>query len=133
MNDHMPRILTVDDSSTVRKLIRIHLNGLGCIIEEAGNGAEGIKKLSQAKYDLVIIDLMMPVMDGIVMLRMKDSMQNKTPVIVLTAEVSEELNTAMANPCVMDYLKKPIEPNALRVAVEQVLSLASGEPPAEQT
>jgi CheY-like chemotaxis protein len=128
----MLRILAVDDSATVRKLIRIHLKGLGFLIDEAENGAEGLKLLAKTKYDLVITDLMMPVMDGCVMLRMKDSMQNKTPVIVLTAEVSDDLTHAMANPCVMDYLKKPLDSHALRVAVSQILSLASDDiPPVE--
>jgi CheY-like chemotaxis protein len=126
----MPRILTVDDSAAVRKLIKISLKGLGFIIDEASNGAEGLKLLAQAKYDLVIVDLMMPVMDGTVMLRMKDALHNKTPVIVLTAEVREELTQAMANPCVMDYVKKPVDANALRAAVAQVVSLEpDGAPP----
>jgi CheY-like chemotaxis protein len=126
----MPRILTVEDSATVRKLIRVHLKGLGFIIDEAANGAEGLKMLSKTQYDLLIIDLMMPVMDGLVMLRMKDALQNKTPVIVLTAEVNEDLNRAMSNPCVMDYLKKPMDANSLRVSISQVLSLAAEDPPA---
>jgi DNA-binding response OmpR family regulator len=123
----MQRILTVDDSASVRKLVRIHLKGMNILVDEAENGAEGLKLLAQRKFDLVIIDLMMPVMDGIVLLRMKDSIQNKTPVIVLTAEVGEELKQAMANPCVFDYLKKPLDGSALRIAVAQVLSLEPGE------
>jgi len=121
----MPRILTVDDSATVRKLIRVHLNGLGFIIDEASNGAEGLKAMAKHQYDLMIVDLMMPVMDGIVMLRMKDSLQNKTPVILMTAEVNETLAQAMANPCVMDYLTKPPEAGKLRTAIAQVLDLAA--------
>ena len=107
----------------------MHLKGLGFIIDEASNGAEGLKLLAQKKFDLVIVDLMMPVMDGNVMLRMKDGLQDKTPVIVLTAEVNAELSMAMANPCVMDYLKKPLEAGALRSAVAQVMSLASNDVP----
>ncbi|MEY4578579.1 MAG: hypothetical protein RL701_3282 [Pseudomonadota bacterium] len=130
----MQRILTVDDSATVRKLIKIHLRGSGFAIDEASNGAEGLKYLARTKLDLVIMDLMMPVMDGVVMLRMKDAMKNMTPVIVLTAEVSEELTIAMSNPCVMDYLKKPLDAHALRVAVAQVMSLTSEDaPPTKQT
>jgi CheY-like chemotaxis protein len=121
----MPRILTVDDSATVRKLVRLALRGTDLTIEEAGNGAEGLKSLARQKYDLMILDLMMPVMDGIVMMRMKDSLKNETPVIVLTAEVNETLAQAMENPCVMDYLKKPLNANALRVAVAQVLGLSA--------
>jgi DNA-binding response OmpR family regulator len=120
----MPRILTVDDSASIRKLIRVHLQRPGLAIDEASNGAEGLKSLAKAQFDLIILDLMMPVMDGIVMLRMKDSLQNKTPVILLTAEVNETLQQAMANPCVMDYLKKPLQPGALRAAVAQVLGLS---------
>jgi DNA-binding response OmpR family regulator len=120
----MPRILTVDDSTSIRKLIRVHLQRPGLVVDDAGNGAEGLKALAKAQFDLIILDLMMPVMDGIVMLRMKDSLQNKTPVILLTAEVNETLAQAMANPCVMDYLKKPLQLGALRAAVAQVLGLA---------
>jgi DNA-binding response OmpR family regulator len=123
----MPRILTVDDSATVRKLIRMHLQRPGFAVEEAGNGAEGLKVLARAQFDLMILDLMMPVMDGIVMLRMKDSLQNKTPVILLTAEVNDTLAQAMSNPCVMDYLKKPLQGGALRAAVAQVLGLAGDD------
>ena len=119
----MLRILTVDDSASIRKLVRVHLHGQGYLIDEAENGAEGLKLLSKTKYDLLIVDLMMPVMDGIVMLRMKDAIQNTTPVIVLTAEVNEPLKSAMSNPCVMDYLKKPPNGSALRAAVAQVLGL----------
>jgi two-component system chemotaxis response regulator CheY len=125
----MQRILAVDDSASIRKLIRIHLKGLGIVVDEAENGAEGLKLLAKGKYDLVITDLMMPVMDGIVMLRMKDAMHNKVPVIVLTAEVNAELNQAMTNPCVMDYLRKPLDPHALRVAITQILSLAADDVP----
>jgi CheY-like chemotaxis protein len=123
----MPRLLTVDDSATVRKLVRIHLRGLGFVIDEAENGAEGLKFLAKNKYDLIVVDLMMPVMDGIVLLRMKDAVKNTTPVILLTAEVNDTLAQAMANPCVMEYLKKPLDPNALRVAVGQILSLVEDE------
>lgn len=122
----MARILVVDDSATVRKLVRLQLKGSAVIIDEAGNGAEGLKALGKTQFDLIIIDLMMPVMDGIVMLRMKDAMQNKTPVILLTAEISEVLTQAMANPCVMDYVKKPLNGTGLRVAVAQVLDLSAG-------
>jgi DNA-binding response OmpR family regulator len=120
----MPRILTVDDSASIRKLIRVHLQRPGFAVDEASNGAEGLKALARAKFDLIILDIMMPVMDVIVMLRMKDSLQNKTPVILLTAEVNETLAQAMTNPCVMDYLKKPLQPSALRAAVGQVLGLS---------
>lgn len=120
----MPRILIVDDSASIRKLIRIHLQRPGIVVDEASNGAEGLKALARGPFDLIIVDLMMPVMDGIVMLRMKDSLQNETPVILLTAEVNETLSQAMTNHCVMDYLKKPLQPASLRAAVAQVLGLA---------
>lgn len=123
----MNRILAVDDSAVIRKLVRVHLNGLGCLIDEAGNGAEALKALPLKQFDLIVLDLMMPVMDGIVFLRMKDALQNTTPVILLTAEVNETLAQAMENACVMSYVKKPLDANSLRVAVGEVLSLAKTE------
>jgi two-component system, sensor histidine kinase SagS len=116
------RILAVDDSAVIRKLVRVHLNGLGCVVDEAGNGAEALKALPQKNYDVIVLDLMMPVMDGMVFLRMKDALHNTTPVILLTAEVNETLAQGMENACVMAYVKKPLDANALRVAVEDVLT-----------
>ena len=123
----MPRILVVDDSATVRKLVRVHMKGTGHHFVEAENGAEALKAISKSQFDLIICDLMMPVMDGVVFLRMKDSMRNMTPVILLTAEVNDTLAQAMASPCVMDYLKKPLDSGKLHVAVGQILDLAAGE------
>lgn len=123
----MPRILIVDDSATVRKLIRVHLKGKPYQFSEAENGAEALKAISKTQFDLIICDLMMPVMDGVVFLRMKDSMHNTTPVVLLTAEVNETLAQAMSSPSVMDYLKKPLDPGKLHVAVGQIVSLAASE------
>lgn len=123
----MPRILVVDDSATVRKLVRVHLKGKGYHFVEAENGAEALKAISKSEFDLIVCDLMMPVMDGVVFLRMKDSMRNTTPVILLTAEVNDTLAQAMASPCVMDYLKKPLDPGKLHVVVGQIVDLAASE------
>jgi CheY-like chemotaxis protein len=119
----MPKILTVDDSKSVRMMVRRCLEAPGMNIMEAENGAEGLKLLLQGSFDLLILDLMMPVMDGLVTLRMKDAKGDKTPVILLTAEPGNELAMAMQNPCVMDYLTKPLQCPALRAAAAQVFSL----------
>ena len=109
----------------------MHLKDTGFAIDEGGNGAEGLKLLAKNQYDLMVVDLMMPVMDGIVMLRMKDALKNKTPVILLTAEVGNTLAQAMESPCVMDYLKKPLSGRALRLAVAQVLELSGDQAASE--
>ena len=124
---HMRRILVADDSKTIRTHVKRALNGSGIIIAEASNGAEALKLLLQGKFNLVLLDLTMPVMDGLAFLRMKQTRNDQTPVILLTAERNELLKEAMASPSVMDYLEKPLKPSYLKVAIHQVLDLLQDE------
>ena len=60
----MPRILTVDDSRTVRMILTKQVSELGFEIDEAEDGEQGLAKLEEASYDLVLLDVTMPVLDG---------------------------------------------------------------------
>jgi two-component system cell cycle response regulator len=59
------KIITIDDSNVIRKIINQVLKPFEVIISEAENGAEGLQKIKQNKPDLIILDLTMPVMDGL--------------------------------------------------------------------
>ena len=85
----MAKILIVDDEPRIRELIREHLQYAGYVCEEAGDGSAALSLLSGGGYDLVILDLMMPFMDGMTCLREMRTRHINTPVIILTARGEE--------------------------------------------
>jgi CheY-like chemotaxis protein len=82
------KILTVDDSRVVRNIVKNALKPYDCVVFEGSNGQEGLTLAAREKPDLIILDITMPVMDGIGMLveLKKDPDPKDTPVIMLTAE-----------------------------------------------
>ena len=85
----MAKILIVDDEPRIRELIRENLQYSGYTCEEAGDGSAALSLLSGGGYDLVILDLMMPFMDGMTCLREMRTRRINTPVIILTARGEE--------------------------------------------
>ena len=85
----MAKILIVDDEPRIRELIREHLQYAGYVCEEAGDGSAALSLLSGGGYDLVILDVMMPFMDGMTCLREMRTRHINTPVIILTARGEE--------------------------------------------
>ena len=85
----MANILIVDDEPRIRDLIREHLQHAGFTCEEAGDGTAALSALSQGGFDLVILDIMMPFMDGMTCLREMRTRKILTPVIMLTARSEE--------------------------------------------
>ena len=81
----MAKILIVDDEPRIRELIRENLQYSGYTCEEAGDGSAALSLLTGGGYDLVILDLMMPFMDGMTCLREMRTRRINTPVIILTA------------------------------------------------
>ncbi len=115
------KILSVDDSKTVRIIIRNAFKRFDCEILEAGNGVEGLEK-AKALPDLVLLDITMPVMDGLSMLeRMRaDPALKSIPVIMLTAEGQKTTAEQAVSLGSRGYLTKPFTADAL---VQQVASL----------
>ena len=110
----MAKILVVDDEPRIRDLIREHLQHSGYTCAEAGDGSQALSILSQGGIDLVILDIMMPFMDGMTCLREMRSRKITTPVIMLTAR-SEEYDAD-------DYVVKPFSPRELVARVKAVLA-----------
>ena len=79
----MAKILIVDDEPRIRELIHEHLQYAGYICEEAGDGSAALAQLSGGGFDLVILDLMMPFMDGMTCLREMRARHINTPVIII--------------------------------------------------
>ncbi|HUS35921.1 MAG TPA: response regulator [Verrucomicrobiae bacterium] len=126
-----PKILTVDDSKTIRLIVAKTFKAFDCDIFEASNGVEGLAIAAREKPNVIILDLTMPVMDGAEMLaKLKANPELKTiPVIMLTAEAGRENVLRIAKLGVRDYLIKPFKETMLIDRVGRVVELrpAGGE------
>ena len=125
----MAKILIVDDEPRIRDLIREHLQYAGFVCEEAGDGGAALAVLAQGGIDLVILDIMMPFMDGMTCLREMRTRKIMTPVIMLTARSEEYDKLTGLESGADDYVVKPFSPRELvarRVARECSLVAAGG-------
>ena len=124
----MAKILIVDDEPRIRELIHEHLQYAGYICEEAGDGSAALAQLSGGGFDLVILDLMMPFMDGMTCLREMRARHINTPVIILTARGEEYDKLAGLESGADDYVVKPFSPRELVARVRAVLNRTMPRP-----
>src|SRR3954471_24232388 len=129
----MPRILTIDDSSTIRSIITKQMADLGFEVDHAEDGQQGLAKLEEISVDLILLDVTMPVMDGPTMLAALRERGNRTPVIMLTSESKRSIVAGAIKLGIEDYILKPFKPDELRGKVMKVLRVegsVAGTPPA---
>ena len=121
----LPKILSVDDSRTMRMMVKRAFRNFQCELFEAADGAEGLAAALANKPDLIVLDYNMPVMDGVTMLRnMRENAELKrTPVIMLSAEDSNEIISTVARLGVRDYIIKPFEDENLLSKVNRIINL----------
>jgi two-component system cell cycle response regulator len=119
------KILTVDDSKTIRLIVAKAFQPFDCMVLEADNGVVGLAVASREKPDLILLDYTMPVMDGFeVLARLRSDPDLKaTPVIMLTAEAGRDTVIRIAQLGVRDYLIKPFKGEMLVERVGRVLDL----------
>ncbi len=121
----MTSVLIIDDLRSMRALVKVYLMEYGYTFHEAADGAEGLRIAREKKPDLAIVDLMMPVLDGIGVLvgLRSDPLVSMTPVIILSA--SEEQTARLASfPSPRTFVAlKPIEPAKLKETVREALAL----------
>ena len=123
-------ILIVEDDSNIRELLSLYLEQEGYHIETAQDGAEGLRNLKRTHPDLVLLDLMMPVMDGTQMMRELRTF-SQTPVIILTAKGEVFDKVALLELGADDYITKPFEMREVIARIKAVLrrfNQESGEP-----
>jgi two-component system cell cycle response regulator len=119
----MPRILTIDDSSTIRSIITKQMSDLGFEVDQAEDGQQGLAKLDEITVDLILLDVTMPVMDGPTMLAALRDRGNQTPVIMLTSESKRSIVAGAVKLGIEDYILKPFKPDELRGKVMKALRL----------
>lgn len=123
----MPRILTVDDSKALRMMVKKHLKKLELEIEEAEDGVKGLEKLEGGGFDLVLLDVTMPEMDGPTMLAEMRKRGDKTKVLMLTAESATSVIGDAMKQGIEGYILKPFKPAEVKGKVSDALGLSAGD------
>ena len=119
------KILTVDDSKTVRIIVKKAFKSFDCDVIEAQNGVEGLAMAAKESPDIILLDITMPVMDGVEMItKLKsDPALKSIPVLMLTAEAGRENVMKIAKIGVRDYIVKPFKEEVLIDKVSRVIDL----------
>ena len=118
MSNH--RILVVDDDPKLASLLVEYLGGRGLFVEKAERAAEGLEKRRSGNFDLIVLDVMMPEMDGFDMLK-ELRKESQIPVIMLTARTEDFDRIVGLELGADDYLNKPFNPRELLARINAIL------------
>ncbi|MDT8421139.1 MAG: response regulator [Desulfuromonadales bacterium] len=121
------KVLVVEDSPTMRQLIVFALKRIrGLQIVEANDGVGGLKKLSAEKFDLILTDINMPIMDGLklVSLIRNDPHYKDVPVVVITTEGAQEDRDRALALGANEYITKPIQTARIIEVVKRLLEVS---------
>lgn len=107
-------VLVVEDRKINQEVVRMMLENLGCSVALAENGLEGFNAAKEGTYDLILMDIFMPIMDGITATqKIKQEIDKHPPIIGLSANATEEDSDIYIKQGMDDYLAKPIDPYKL--------------------
>jgi CheY-like chemotaxis protein len=120
--ERMQRILVVDDDRSTRHLIRLQLRSAGYGVETAGDGRAALERLRRKTFDLVLLDVWMPGMDGLEMLARLREEPSQPKVVVMTADDTSETLLRAIREHAYRYVTKPVEPKDLIALVRGVLA-----------
>jgi len=117
------QILIVDDSPSVLAMLEDMLAELGYQVTAVGNGKDACRQIEGTKFDLIITDLTMPVMDGIEFVKTAKQQPNCkfVPIVMLSSEEDEARITAARQVGISTFLRKPVRENQLKTILKVVL------------
>ena len=120
-------VLIVEDDRNIAELLQMYLEKEGYAVTVAFDGGQGLAKFRSVQPDLVLLDVMMPVMDGWAVCRAIRA-ESRTPVIMLTAKGETDDKVAGLKAGADDYITKPFEMREVLARIEAVLRRTAGEP-----
>ena len=118
------RILVIEDERDIAELIRLHLDDLGYYVVTTGDGHTGLRKASSGQWDLVILDLRLPGIDGLEICRRLRQASGSVPVLMLTSKSSELDRVVGLEIGADDYVTKPFSVLELIARVKAILRRA---------
>ncbi|MBL9206575.1 MAG: response regulator [Opitutaceae bacterium] len=120
-----PLVLSVDDESDVTSLLQFHLERAGCDVVVAASGREALQRVAERRPDLILLDLMLPDIDGLGVCEIlrREARTAMIPVVILTAWATVDARSLGLELGALDYLTKPFVPKELVAKVTRLLSL----------
>jgi signal transduction histidine kinase/CheY-like chemotaxis protein len=122
------RVLVVDDHATNRELVRLFLSGVGAEVAEAADGVEAVESAGELPFDVILMDLRMPRLDGaaaLARIRAEAGPNEATPILAFTADATAEIAERLLAEGFDDVVAKPLEPAALIAAVARATTFAT--------
>ena len=116
----MRKVLIVEDNPDIAKLVSLHLKDLDCEVALAADGLRGLEEARSRRYDLIILDLMLPGMEGLEVCRRLRGETDYTPILMLTAKSSEVDRVVGLEIGADDYLTKPFSIGELIARVKAI-------------
>jgi DNA-binding response OmpR family regulator len=124
-----PQVMIVDDEKNIRLTLAATLEGFGIASDTAATGNEALQKLSQTSFQVILLDLKLPDMDGLEVLRLMSHQYPNLKVIIMTAYGSIEAAVEAMKTGAVDFLQKPLEPNMVHNVLSRVLQGPTADPP----
>src|SRR5262249_34891991 len=128
-----PHILIVDDEPSVRLVFRTALESDGYSLQEAADGEAALRALRERPADLVLLDLKMPIMDGMEVLRRLRDANDETPVVIVTAHGDVPHAVQAMKLGAFDFVQKPVSAVELRRIAAEVIARSHSPAPEEET
>lgn len=123
-NGHRPRVLFAEDSDPARIVVSAMLKGMGCDVDAVVHGEEALRQAGDAPFDVILLDIEMPVMDGITAarsIRRLGGTASTTPIMALSAFLADAMQSANWSDTFDIALPKPANKNELHAAVKAAL------------
>ena len=118
------KILIIDDSPTLRKLLRHYLQKKGYSTREANHGRVGLDIIAREAFDLIILDMEMPVMGGAQVLEILNEKKDfSVPILILSSDKQEESMVTGISLGAKYYMTKPFKPNEVVDRIEEIFSM----------
>ena len=121
MNDIQKRILIVDDDDEIRELLEFDVRSSGYFVDTASDGMEGLSKALNNSYDLILLDVMMPKMNGFEVCKNIRNAKLSIPILMLTAKGTIEDKTSGFDCGADDYLVKPFDVQEVLLRIRVLL------------
>jgi DNA-binding response OmpR family regulator len=132
VDEHQRNVLVVDDDPIVRDVLRRYLANDGFLVSGAADGRDGLESYARLRPDIVLLDLMLPRLDGLEVFRRIRALDREAPVIMLTARGREDERIAGLESGADDYVAKPFSPREVvarvRAVLRRVAERAEAEP-----
>ena len=124
----MPQALVVEDSTPMRQLIVAALDAIpGLEVVEAGDGLDALRKIAGARFDIILTDINMPILDGLKLVKRlrSDEAYREVPVVIITTESAEEDRQRALALGATAYLTKPVQAREVVPLVQELLKTSA--------